>query len=82
MSSDRAIARYYYGIAQPRQMVCRNRTLEYRKPSMATCRREVKEIIRSAEYLIYTHLYNAFKILDNEWKKKNNSKNVLTSLIQ
>lgn len=82
VSSDRAIARYYYGIAQPRQMVRRNRTLEYRKPSMATCRREVKEIIRSAEYLIYPHLYNAFKIRDNEWKKKNNSKNVLTSLIQ
>lgn len=82
VSSDRAIARYYYGIAQPRQMVRRNRTLEYRKPSMATCRSEVKEIIRSAEYLIYPHLYNAFKIRDNEWKKKNNSKNVLTSLSQ
>ncbi|EJD6506548.1 antiterminator [Providencia rettgeri] len=82
VSSDRAIARYYYGIAQPRQMVRRNRTLEYRKPSMATCRREVKEIIRFAEYLIYPHLYNAFKIRDNEWKKKNNSKNVLTSLNQ
>ncbi|UEK60844.1 antiterminator [Providencia rettgeri] len=82
VSSDRAIARYYYGIAPPRQMVRRNRTLEHRKPSMATCRREVKEIIRSAEYLIYPHLYNAFKIRDNEWKKKNNSKNVLTFLSQ
>ncbi|MGQ7952330.1 antiterminator Q family protein, partial [Providencia huashanensis] len=56
VSPDRGIARYYYGIAKPRQMVRRNRTLEYRKPSMATCRREVKEIIRSAEYLIYPHL--------------------------
>ncbi len=65
-SSDRAIARYYYGISQPRQMIRRNRTVEYRKPSMSTCRRETKEIIRSAEYLIYPHLYNAFKKRDNE----------------
>lgn len=81
-SSDRAIARYYYGIAKPRQMVRRNRTVEYRQPSISTCRREAKEIISSAEYLIYPYLYNVFKIRDNEWKIKNNSKNVLTSLSQ
>ena len=82
VSSDRAIARYYYGISQPRQMVRRNRTIEYRRPSMSTCRRESKEIIAYAEYLIYPHLYDAFKIRENELKKKNNSKNVLTSLSQ
>ncbi|WP_369427083.1 antiterminator Q family protein [Providencia sp. PROV236] len=81
-SSDRAIARYYYGIANPRQMLRRNCTVEYRKPSMSTCRRETKEIIRSAEYLIYPHLYNAFKNRDNEWKIKNKGENVLTSLSQ
>ena len=81
-SSDRAIARYYYSIAKPRQMVRRNRTVEYRQPSMSTCRREAKEIISYAEYLIYPHLYDAFKNRDNEWKMKNNSKNMLTSLIQ
>lgn len=81
-SSDRAIARYYYSIAKPRQMVRRNRTVEHRKPSISTCRREAKEIICSAEYLIYPHLYNAFKKRDNEWKMKNKNRNVLTSLSQ
>lgn len=39
----------------------RNRTVEYKKPSMSTCRREIEDIISSVEYLIYPHLKNAFK---------------------
>lgn len=81
-SSDRAIARYYHHIVKPRQMIRRNRTVEYRKPSISTCRREIEDIISSAEYLIYPYLKDAFKKREKEWKSKNNSKNVLTSLSQ
>ncbi len=80
--SDRSIAYHYHEIAQPRQMIRRNRTIEYRKPSIYTCRREVKEILQSVEYLIYSHLYDAFKSRDNEWKMKNSSVSLLTTLSQ
>ncbi|HGJ5890558.1 MAG TPA: antiterminator Q family protein [Arsenophonus apicola] len=80
--SDRAIARYYHSLVKPRVMIRRNRTQEYRKPSMSTCRREVNEILSAAEYLIYPILKNAFKKRENESKTRKNDKNLLTSLIQ
>ncbi|MDE9446880.1 antiterminator [Xenorhabdus bovienii] len=59
-SSDRAIARYYHNIVKPRVMVRRRGSQVFRKPSMSTCRREVEEILKATEYLIYQPLQDAF----------------------
>ncbi len=58
--SDRAIAKHYHATVQPRIMIRRNGMLRKRKPSMSTCRREVEEILRATEYLIYQPLQDAF----------------------
>ncbi|WP_368938493.1 DUF1133 family protein, partial [Morganella morganii] len=53
-----------------------------RKPSLSTCRREVDEILKAAEYLLYQPLVDAFKNREKEKIMKRNNKNVLTSLNQ
>ncbi|WP_273818054.1 antiterminator Q family protein [Providencia rettgeri] len=79
-ASDRAIARLYHENSEPRIMARRNGMLRERKPSMSTCRREVEEILKASEYLLYQPLVDAFKNREKEAILKRNSKNVLTSL--
>ncbi|MEM8274964.1 DUF1133 family protein, partial [Morganella morganii] len=50
--------------------------------SLSTCRREVDEILKAAEYLLYQPLVDAFKRKEKEKILRRNSKNMLTSLNQ
>ncbi|MBS9432608.1 antiterminator Q family protein [Photorhabdus hainanensis] len=68
--SDRAIAKHYHATVQPRIMIRRNGMLRKRKPSMSTCRREVEEILRATEYLIYQPLQDAFIRREQERKSR------------
>lgn len=79
-ASDRAIARLYHEDSEPRIMVRRNGMLRERKPSMSTCRREVEEILKAAEYLLYQPRVDVFKNREKEAILKRNSKNVSISL--
>ncbi|WP_241033304.1 DUF1133 family protein [Morganella morganii] len=81
-ASDREIARQHHKVCAPRVMVRRNGMLRSRKPSLSTCRREVDEILKAAEYLLYQPLVDAFKNREKEKIMKRNNKNVLTSLNQ
>lgn len=81
-ASDRAIARCRYQNYERRVMTRRNGLPRERIPSMSTCRREVDEILKAAEYLLYQPLVDAFKNREREAIKERNSKNVLTSLNQ
>lgn len=67
-TSDRAIARYYFAAAEARFMARRGGRPGYRRPSLTTCRREVTEILRRAEYLIYQPIKDAF--INSEKSKK------------
>ena len=58
-SSKRAIASYYHKVASPRKMSGRGGE-QLRRPSMATCRREVDDILNAAMFLIHDPLLNAF----------------------
>ncbi|MDH2394628.1 antiterminator Q family protein [Providencia rettgeri] len=78
--SDRAIAKCRHDNYELRVMARRNGLPRERKPSMSTCRREVEEILKAAEYLLYQPLVDAFKNREKEAILKRNSKNVLTSL--
>jgi hypothetical protein len=69
-SSDRAIARYYHTIVKPRKMVRRSGQLVFRKPSLSTCRREVEEILKSTEYLLYQPLQDTFTCREQARKLK------------
>lgn len=69
-SSDRAIANYYHAVAKPRAMVRRNGQPGFRRPSHITCRREVSEILSSAECFLYQSLQDAFISRENERKTK------------
>ncbi|WP_340614264.1 hypothetical protein, partial [Xenorhabdus thailandensis] len=69
-SSDRAIARYYHNIVKPRKMVRRSGQLVFRKPSLSTCRREVEEILKATEYLLYQPLQDAFTCREQTRKLK------------
>ncbi|PHM47277.1 antiterminator Q family protein [Xenorhabdus sp. KK7.4] len=68
--SDRAIARYYHAIVKPRKMVRRSGQLFFRKPSLSTCRREIEEILKSTEYLLYQPLQDAFSCREQKRKTK------------
>lgn len=69
-SSDRAIANYYHAVAKLRAMVRRNGQPGFRRPSHITCRREVSEILSSAECFLYQSLQDAFISRENERKTK------------
>ncbi|HEF8772456.1 TPA: DUF1133 family protein [Providencia stuartii] len=81
-ASDRSIARCRHQNYERRVMTRRNGLPRERIPSMSTCRREVDEILKAAEYLLYQPLVDAFKNREKEAILKRNSKNVLTSLNQ
>lgn len=81
-ASDRSIARCRHQNYERRVMARRNGLARERIPSMSTCRREVDEILKAAEYLLYQPLVDAFKNREREAIKERNSKNVLTSLNQ
>lgn len=81
-ASDREIARQHHKACAPRVMARRNGMLRSRKPSLSTCRREVDEILKAAEYLLYQPLVDAFKNREKEKIMKRNNKNVLTFLNQ
>lgn len=57
-SSEYAIAVYSHRVANPRKIATRGGN-RLRKPSLATCRREVKEILSVSQYLIYFPLLKA-----------------------
>ncbi len=59
-SSKHAIASYYHRVARPRKMLCRGGG-RIQKPSLATCRREVDEILNASLFMIYPDLDSAFK---------------------
>ncbi len=59
-SSKHAIASYYHRVARPRKMLCRGGG-RIQKPSLATCRREVDEILNASLFMIYPVLDSAFK---------------------
>ncbi|EFJ3644006.1 antiterminator Q family protein, partial [Escherichia albertii] len=59
-SSRHAIASYYHRVARPRKMLCRGGG-RIQKPSLATCRREVDEILNASLFMIYPVLDSAFK---------------------
>lgn len=58
-SSKHAIASYYHKVAIPRKM-SGSAEGKIRRPSMATCRREVDEILNASLYLLYGPLLKAF----------------------
>ncbi|OBU09839.1 antiterminator Q family protein [Morganella psychrotolerans] len=82
-ASDRAIARAQHGKYRLRDIVARKGGLPAKKvPSISTCRREVDEILKAVEYLLYQPLTDAFKSREKEKIVKRNSKNMLTFLNQ
>lgn len=58
-SSKHAIASYYHKVASPRKMSGSAKG-KIRKPSLATCRREVDEILNASLFLLLTPLQKAF----------------------
>ncbi|HCT5877713.1 TPA: DUF1133 family protein [Morganella morganii] len=57
-SSKLSIASYYHGVAKPRKMNTRSGG-KIKVPSMRTCRREVDEKLKAAQWLLYEPLRNA-----------------------
>ncbi|WP_342221856.1 antiterminator Q family protein [Candidatus Fukatsuia endosymbiont of Tuberolachnus salignus] len=57
--SRRAIANYYHQCAPPRKMSGRAGD-RVKKPSLATCRREVDEILEAVIWMLYHPLQSAF----------------------
>lgn len=80
-SSKRAIASYYRKVATPRKMSGRGGE-SIRRPSLATCRNEVDEILNASLYLIYQPLRNAFNDRDNASINRKIAKKALTSFSQ
>lgn len=79
-SSKRAIASYYHKCASPRKMSGRSGE-SIRKPSLATCRNEIDEILNASLFLIYQPLQNAFNDRKRVAKVKPSANKGLTSFI-
>lgn len=79
-SSKRAIASYYHKCASPRKMAGRSGE-SFRKPSLATCRNEINEILNASLFLIYQPMQNAFNDRKRVAKVKHSANNMLTSFI-
>ncbi|QIU92132.1 antiterminator Q family protein [Yokenella regensburgei] len=60
-SSKYSISSYYHKVASPRKMMRRGGE-RMAKPSLATCRREVDEILKASLFVLYTPLERAFKM--------------------
>lgn len=58
-SSKHAIASYYHKVASPRKM-SGSAEGKIRKPSLATCRREVDEILNASLFILFSPLLKAF----------------------
>ncbi|OTA16525.1 antiterminator [Xenorhabdus beddingii] len=56
--SKHAISSYYHEVAKPRKMQTRGGN-KFRKPSFGTCRNEVDEKLKAAQWLIYFPLRTA-----------------------
>lgn len=57
-STEYAIAVYSHKVASPRKIATRGGN-RLKKPSLATCRREVKEILCASQYMIFFPLLKA-----------------------
>ena len=57
-STEHGIASYSYKTAKPRKIPTRGGN-KLKRPSMSTCRREVREILDASRYVIYFPLLNA-----------------------
>lgn len=55
-----SIASYHHRIAEPRNMKTKGGN-KYSKPSLRTCRREVDEKLKAAQFLLYEPLLNVMK---------------------
>ncbi|HBH6867695.1 TPA: antiterminator [Serratia marcescens] len=60
-SSKYSIASYYHKVASPRKMMRRGGE-RLSRPSLATCRREVDEILNASLFALHAPLERAFKI--------------------
>lgn len=58
-STKYSIACYYHKVASARKM-SGSGAGKMRRPSLATCRREVEEVLNASLYILYTPLLNAF----------------------
>ncbi|EOW6512978.1 antiterminator Q family protein [Cronobacter malonaticus] len=59
-SSKYSISSYYHKVASPRKMM-RGGGERLAKPSLATCRREVDDILKASLFILYNQLEHAFK---------------------
>lgn len=57
-SSKLSIASYYHGVAKPRKMQTRGGN-KIRRPSLGTCRNEVNDKLKAAQWILYEPLRNA-----------------------
>lgn len=78
-STEHAIASYYHKTAKPRKTSRRGEE-RLSKPSMSTCRREIKQVLEASRFMIYQPLKNAFNSRKRVVKVRHLSSNVLTSL--
>ena len=78
-STEYAIASYYHATAKPRKVSGRGRE-RLSKPSLSTCRREVREILEASRYMLFQPLQSAFSGRKRVAKVKHIASNVLTSL--
>ncbi|RJK66686.1 antiterminator [Serratia marcescens] len=60
-SSKYSIASYYHKVASPRKMMRRGGE-RLARPSLATCRREVDEILNASLFVLHAPLERAFKM--------------------
>jgi hypothetical protein len=75
-SSEIRIASWQHATASPRLMKTRGGN-QYRKPSISTVRREVKDTLNAALFCLYQPMQNAFIVRDNAKKISKNVDNVL-----
>lgn len=75
-SSEIRIATWQHAIACPRLMRTRGGN-QYKKPSMSTVRREVKDVLNASLFCLYQPMQNAFIVRDNAKKIAKNVHNEL-----
>lgn len=75
-SSEIRIATWQHAVASPRLMKTRGGN-QYKKPSMSTVRREVKDVLNASLFCLYQPMQNAFIGRDNAKKIAKNVHNEL-----
>lgn len=68
-SSEISIATWQHATASPRLMKTRGGN-QYKRPSISTVRREVKDVINASLFCLYQPLQNAFICYEHEGKRK------------